>query len=193
MNTQAPGLRPDTSQPLFWTVDDVLSQTACDDLIARAETIGFADAPITTSTGFVMRSDIRNNTRVMFDDADLAADLFGRIREHVPRRMNGGMEVSGLNERFRCYRYGPGQRFNSHYDGAYVRSPSERSLLTFMIYLNNSFAGGATRFFDPLESIAPCTGRALFFQHRLLHEGATVESGVKYVLRSDVMYRLPTP
>jgi hypothetical protein len=28
---------------------------------------------------------------------------------------------------------------------------------------------------------------ALLFQHQLLHEGCVVTSGVKYVLRSDVM------
>ena len=30
---------------------------------------------------------------------------------------------------------------------------------------------------------------ALLFQHRLLHEGAEVTAGVKYVVRSDIMYR----
>jgi hypothetical protein len=30
---------------------------------------------------------------------------------------------------------------------------------------------------------------ALLFQHQLLHEGSEVTSGVKYVVRSDVMYR----
>jgi hypothetical protein len=29
---------------------------------------------------------------------------------------------------------------------------------------------------------------ALLFQHEVLHEGCAVESGVKYVLRTDVMY-----
>jgi hypothetical protein len=45
----------------------------------------------------------------------------------------------------------------------------------------------------PLRSEIPSgaagTGHALLFQHRLLHEGCPVRSGIKYVLRSDVMYR----
>jgi len=31
---------------------------------------------------------------------------------------------------------------------------------------------------------------ALWFLHALPHEGATVSKGVKYVLRTDIMYRL---
>jgi len=47
--------------------------------------------------------------------------------------------------------------------------------------------GGATNFKD--ISIKPETGMALIFKHELLHEGAKVTAGLKYVLRSDVMYR----
>ena len=39
------------------------------------------------------------------------------------------------------------------------------------------------------EQIQPKCGRALLFQHRQLHEGREVTSGVKYVPRTDVMYR----
>lgn len=34
----------------------------------------------------------------------------------------------------------------------------------------------------------PEPGLGLFFKHRLLHEGAEVLRGVKYALRTDVMY-----
>lgn len=37
--------------------------------------------------------------------------------------------------------------------------------------------------------VRPAVGRALFFQHRVVHEGAEVTSGEKLVLRTDVMYR----
>jgi hypothetical protein len=36
--------------------------------------------------------------------------------------------------------------------------------------------------------IVPRAGDALWFQHRLLHAGNPVTGGVKYVLRSDVLY-----
>lgn len=64
----------------------------------------------------------------------------------------------------------------------------ECSERTFMIYLNDDFTGGQTAFYEFDVDVAPRLGMALVFQHRLLHEGCTVRSGVKYVLRSDVMY-----
>ncbi|MBU7587533.1 MAG: 2OG-Fe(II) oxygenase [Nostoc sp. TH1S01] len=109
----------------------------------------------------------------------------------------GRWQAVGLNERFRFYRYNPGQRFAIHHDGSYRRPNGEESLLTFMIYLNDGFEGGETRFHfysrfaENLPSIAvvPVTGTALCFVHDLVHEGTAVIQGRKYVLRSDVMYR----
>ena len=178
----------DQSGPLVFTIDNVLSANECATVIDRIETLGPTDAPITTAAGFVMRKDVRNNTRVMFDDAAFAKTLFDRIAAQVPAPLCA-MQPVGANERFRCYRYEHDQRFAPHYDGAFVRNDSERSLLTFMVYLNEEFRGGATAFHDFGLNVTPKTGRALLFQHFLLHEGCSVASGVKYVLRSDVMYR----
>jgi hypothetical protein len=55
-------------------------------------------------------------------------------------------------------------------------------------------AGGATNFLSdgsdlPTASVAPVPGRVLLFEHRLLHEGEEVSAGVKYVVRSDIMFR----
>jgi predicted 2-oxoglutarate/Fe(II)-dependent dioxygenase YbiX len=177
----------DQTAPLVFTIADVLPPTDCVATIARIEALGPREAPITTATGFVMRPDIRNNTRVMFDDVALAAALFARIDGAIPAQI-GGRRAVGVNERFRCYRYEPGQRFAPHFDGAYRRSPTECSELTLMVYLNDAFTGGKTAFHDHDVEVTPRTGDALLFQHRLLHEGCVVASGAKYVLRSDVMY-----
>jgi hypothetical protein len=37
--------------------------------------------------------------------------------------------------------------------------------------------------------VRPKQGMALLFLHDLYHEGSEVTQGVKYVLRSDIMYR----
>jgi predicted 2-oxoglutarate/Fe(II)-dependent dioxygenase YbiX len=177
----------DWSAPLVFTIAEVFGAAVCEAVIARTERSGFDAAPITTAAGFVMRPDIRNNERVMFDDVELAAELFAQIGDALPDRLCGRRPV-GVNERFRCYRYQPGQRFAPHYDGAFRRSRSERSELTFMVYLNDGFTGGETAFHDFDVEVSPIRGMALLFQHQLLHEGCAVKSGVKYVLRSDVMY-----
>ena len=181
----------DDSAPLVWTVESFLSPAECAALIDRFEALGPAAAPVTTGGGFEMRPDIRNNSRVMFDDPELAASLFGKARPHLPDRMyTESLEPFSANERFRGYRYGPGERFASHYDGSFRRSAREESLFTFMVYLNEGFRGGSTEFSDFELTVVPRTGMALFFQHALRHEGCAVESGRKYVLRTDVMYRL---
>lgn len=180
----------DLSHPVLWTVPGVLPADLCADYIARIDAAEPEAAPITTGRGPVMRPDIRNNERVVIDDPDAAEDLLARVRDHVPEELSG-MRLCGANERLRCYRYRPGQRFAPHFDGSFVRSDRELSLVSYLVYLNDDFVGGETAF--PLigRTIVPVTGMALLFQHRVLHEGAEVTAGTKYVVRTDLMYRVP--
>ena len=101
----------------------------------------------------------------------------------------------GLNERLRFLKYSPGQYFKPHFDGSYRRPDgSEQSFVTVQLYLNQGMAGGDTTFLSNTRAednvaVAPRTGRVLVFQHDLLHEGSTLLEGVKYAMRTDVMYR----
>lgn len=169
----------------IYVVPDALSSTECEQYIAISEGIGFGDAPISEVGGEIVRPEIRNNSRVMIDDDATAGLLWERIRTDVPVFLNG-RQVRGVNERLRFYRYDPGQQFAPHVDGSFTRSNGEQSLLTLMVYLNEDFEGGETIFNE--ATIRPQTGMALIFQHALMHEGAAVTSGRKYVLRSDVIY-----
>jgi prolyl 4-hydroxylase len=72
-------------------------------------------------------------------------------------------------------------------DGSYSRNENEKSFYTFLIYLNDDFEGGETEFGN-LFTVTPIKGSALVFYHPLRHEGKTLISGLKYVLRTDVMY-----
>ena len=180
----------------IFTLDNILSPGECAEYINLTENIGYTDAPITTIRGFEIRPDIRNNQRVILDDQERAFDLWQRVSNYIPTTI-GRWQAIGLNERFRFYRYDPGQRFAIHHDGSYRRPNGEESLLTFMIYLNEGFEGGDTRFhlphryYEDLPNIAviPVTGMVLCFVHELVHEGAPIIQGRKYVLRSDIMYR----
>ena len=60
-----------------YVIHDFLDESECQAYIALAESLGFDDAPITTSGGAVIRKDVRNNTRVMKDDLE-AAKTCGR-------------------------------------------------------------------------------------------------------------------
>jgi len=176
-----------------FTVRGFLSAVECAEWIRRAEAEQFDIAPVNTSLGAVVRADIRNNDRVMFDDLSAANSLWERAAPYVPLRLGNRVAV-GFNERLRFYRYSPGQFFDWHRDGYFERPNGERSLLTVLFYLNEDFTGGETSFEDlnvspdRIVSVTPQTGLALFFEHPLLHKGEPVLTGHKYVLRTDVMY-----
>lgn len=176
--------RTDIATGIF-TVDQFLSPSECDEFVARAEGRAFESAPIISAAGVRVEEKTRNNDRQIWDDLALAAKLWGLASPHVPTSI-GARRPIGLNERFRLYRYVPGQRFTWHADMPFRRTTGEISLLTFMIYLNQGYEGGATRF-ESVKVVGK-SGAALFFQHGLIHEGAEVTRGVKYVLRSDVMF-----
>ena len=171
-----------------YLIHDFLTPQECELYIAHSEAIGFRKAPITTLAGPVMAPEVRNNSRVMIDDYHLAEVLFKRARPLLPEIVDG-WKLAGFNERLRYYRYNPGEKFARHFDGYYKRNSNEVSKLTFMLYLNDSFEGGETRFFVyPEAKVVPEKGMALVFVHKRLHEGCEVKSGTKYVLRTDVLY-----
>ena len=169
------------------TMDDILDAAECAEHIDRAERAGFRAAPIISGHREVFVSEVRNNTRVMTDDFGLAALFWNRAREGLPMFLDGRQAI-GMNERFRYYRYRPGQRFNLHADGSFLRANGEVSRLSFIVYLNDDFTGGETAVMQSV--IRPKSGMALFFLHELPHEGRPVISGTKYVMRTDVMYGL---
>ncbi|RFB79280.1 2OG-Fe(II) oxygenase [Methylovirgula sp. 4M-Z18] len=174
------------------TISNLLNSEECDDYIRSSEAQHFEEAPVTTLAGMVMMKDVRNNNRVMIDDNAMAATLYARIAPLVPPRVKKKWRPIGLNERFRFYRYDPGQKFDWHLDGYYERDNGERSFFTFMIYLNDDFEGGGTSFHDARDfgafTVTPSKGMGLIFHHPIEHRGDEVTQGRKYVLRSDVMY-----
>ncbi len=181
-----------------FVIHDFLTPEECREYIQVTERVGYGPAPISTGSGFVMAPEVRNNERVMLDNVAWAADLWERAKPLVPSPFLRH-DATGLNERFRFYRYDPGHTFRPHTDGHFARN-DERSQLTFMVYLSGDCAGGDTVIYiqdDGLTlpdgaqiRVKPETGKALVFHHYLLHEGAPVTAGRKYVLRTDVMYRV---
>ena len=171
-----------------FTVHGFLSLEECELWKNRAENVGFQrDTPISTADGPVVNAQIRNNDRAMIDKPEWAAELWSRMQSYFPSTSKA--VPIGLNERFRFYRYHPHQYFKPHLDGSFVRNPQERSLWTLLIYLNSDMQGGETELFWHDVSIQPEAGLLLAFLHRQPHAGTEIVRGVKYVLRSDVMYR----
>lgn len=177
-----------------FTVAPFFTPQECHQYIRISEDCGYEDALVSSPHGQILRTDVRNNQRVLFRNDEIARMLWERAADFVPSEFDGRPAI-GVNEMLRFYRYDPGQQFNWHQDFPFERDNGERSFLTFMIYLNDDFEGGETSFedsysdepFDPF-SVVPQQGMALFFEHATYHTGELVSRGRKYVLRTDVMY-----
>lgn len=177
----------DLHQPLVWTVDDALPGELADAYAVRARECAEV-APIVGRDGVEIDLATRNNTRLMWDDAAEADALLARVVGSVPAKLSG-RTLDGANPRLRLYRYAPGERHGAHWDTVVELDDGRTSLLTLVFYLNDDFTGGDTDFPELGRRIAPRKGRALLFQHRVLHEATAVLSGEKLVLRTDVLYR----
>ncbi|CAJ1960076.1 unnamed protein product [Cylindrotheca closterium] len=187
-----------------FVINHVLSPNECTGTIARAENAGFRQALVNVGGGEMLMEDYRNSDRCIIDDHTFAKTVFERIKGMLPETIEGmdrcTWKLKGLNERMRILRYGEGNFFAEHRDGAYGRNRNEQSFLTIMIYLNDGnkdFVGGATNFIASprgerihriISEVVPRTGMVLVFDHRLMHEGARLFSGKKYAIRTDVMY-----
>ena len=109
------------------------------------------------------------------------------------------------SERFRWCKYVKGQRFGQHCDARFIRSALEESFYTVNVYLNDGkkdFSGGRTRFFNQGKKgihdwkmsvgVVATPGLSLMFNQypeQLRHDGEEVYHGVKYLMRTDVMYK----
>ena len=187
-----------------WMLKNTLSQAECQAVIRVTEEEGYEDAE-----KYCFLYVNRINDRLMSDDPQFAQFLWERVKTFVPEQMdafNRSWRVSTLNTRFRICRYrgGCGHHFGAHCDGIYPESEDRMSLLTCMIYLNDAseFEGGFTNFlqFGTKEvtlSIRPEPGLCVIFrqkeQEHCYHEGTKVMSGLKYILRTDIMYDAITP
>jgi len=171
----------------LYLLEGFFTPQECDDLILWSEQKGYEEAKVQVYGKEVMLKAVRNNSRITFIDQDLADRLWEKFRPFAVERF-ANSRVLGFNEMFRFYKYEPGQRFKRHIDGSYVRNEEEASYFTFMIYLNDDFEGGHTSF--QYHDVKPKKGTALVFYHGMKHTGEELLAGTKYVLRTDVMYKL---
>ena len=170
-------------------VEKFLTQEECKGFIDFSEKLGYKESLIRSKDGEVLNKDIRDNDRVIWDNPQVAAQLWALVKDMMPDDIDG-YEPLGLNERLRFYRYKDGQQFKPHIDGPYKRSETEKSKITLLLYLNEDFVGGNTTLVLEGEEIEPKEGMLFLFEHKIMHCGRPVTEGTKYVLRTDVMYKL---
>ncbi|KAJ7489172.1 hypothetical protein FB451DRAFT_1125424 [Mycena latifolia] len=203
--------------PGAFIINDVFEPSECQALIDAAEAVGMLPDEPTAGSATQLASVLAHNF-IWLADTDFHATMYSRVAALLPQTVHGGV-VRGINTRFRLYRYRPGALYRPHIDGAWPSSaldetaappayvydsdPAVYSRLTFLIYLNDDFAGGCTTFFLPsgahgvLEArpVKPRAGTVCVFPHgaargSLLHEGSGVTEGAKYVIRTEVLYEV---
>jgi 2OG-Fe(II) oxygenase superfamily len=167
-----------------FTLDGFLTADECQSLIDLAEDVGFESAGVRMPEGQVAMPLVRNNERCLVESKLWVDLIWNRLSGlDLP---NVDSEVPyGLPKDLRFYKYSPGQRFKRHKDGPWKEN-GRTSKLTLLVYLNEEFVGGTTDFLD--VKIEASVGKLLLFVHPIWHEGTIVTGGIKYVLRSDVLY-----
>lgn len=184
------------------TLDAVLTPAECNALIATAESNGFTAASLyTDKQGVEHFSDIRKSQRTIIDSQPFVDELWKRIQHTIPQSWGGHTlhispdAKSPLNPRLRILKYAdPGDEFQMHCDGQYASPDGGISQLTILIYLNVGYTGAYTHFLadddTTLVPVIPTIGGIAIQDQRLLHCVPPLETGTKYVVRTEVMYRL---
>ncbi|MDJ1176352.1 2OG-Fe(II) oxygenase [Roseofilum capinflatum] len=167
-------------------LESLLSVQECSQLIDQSEKMGYSEADIQVHEGRQHLPNIRNNHRVNDYSPSLAQELWHKLASYSLPIYEGKQAIS-LSPYFRFYRYTPGQNFKIHQDGRQTVEGNE-TLFTLLIFLSEDFQGGETQFRQDRIKITPKIGHALIFEHRLWHKGCLVEQGIKYVLRTDIVY-----
>lgn len=194
-----------------FVLHNLFTQNECVQLIEQGEKYGFLDLNNQYSQQY------RNNQRIININENLKSIMFERISKYIDSMIKidcgkhptiattfytGGIwQIDDLNNTFRLCKYNPTNFFKRHCDEGYHPNPIDhRSLKTCMLYLNENFEGGETVFYlDNLKemfdldrttvSIKPKMGMCLIFNQNIFHEGLTVASGLKYFIRTDILYK----
>jgi hypothetical protein len=181
-------------------VRNVLSEEDCATLLASVNAKGFTPALLNMGGGNQkLIPGARDGHRIIVDSPELTNWLFQVLLPFLPAELDDGSRIVELNERCRFLCYTPGQQFPAHCDGTFERPENhpragDYSYVTVQLYLHDipSACGGATAFMLPGKpQHQPETGSVLLFSQDLMHEGCLVKDGVKYTLRSEVMYGRP--
>jgi len=193
-----------------------MDQSECEAFIQCAEDIGFEKVCSSQTREYAQREC----GRISRNDWDMADKLYQRMkpmvdeiaRQVVVSSSDAAYAPVTCNGNLRLYKYEKNMSFGRHYDGSERISKFDggNTEITVLIYLT-SCKGGATRFYLPSSTkrggtkksksenssdgvaFVPEAGSILMHMHGdrcLAHEADPVIDGVKYVLRTDIVYAL---
>ncbi|RCK67288.1 hypothetical protein Cantr_03349 [Candida viswanathii] len=192
-------------------IRNFFTKDLCNELIKSFETkLTLETTPLIKSKEYAVRFNDRTSMTDLVS-ADILWLYLAQILSSNPYNDEDLAEINeifqdgvGLNPQLRVYRYKRGHHFNKHYDDSVVcpipphGKENGRTKWTLLIYLtgDDEFKGGGTIFYPEVRGVLPLNihpskGMALLHKHGddcLKHEAEVVESGEKWVLRSDVVF-----
>lgn len=190
---------------------NVFTQQECENFIKQTEELGYLeDAAVS------LPRSVRHNDNITWVVDDLTHDIiWDRCKDFMydNKEIFYGKKTLGINKRFRFYKYAKGDFFKLHSDGSWPGSrvvnkelisdfyKDRYSQMTFLILLSEDFQGGETQFIvnkngeKELVNIRTPKGGVLCFPHGLhplhcLHSSNTISSGIKYIIRTDVLFEV---
>lgn len=192
-----------------WTIPNFFTPQECQNWISFCERSEGLEYTQHNATNYIAQ---RECYRMQQSDAtDLTEVLFRRLAKAgiIPKLMTAlqsmqyefpdGYQPIGFNPNLRLYKYTKGHAFGRHFDGSNLVESMGMTEITVLIYLS-SCTGGATRFYPPISkrkeqfssfAFDPEPGTMLLHVHGdrcLEHEADQVLEGVKYVLRTDIVF-----
>lgn len=184
----------------IWVGHHFLSEQECQNFVRYTEQSGAYEHKFHKATRFMAHRDCYEHLHY---DEDMAKRLYERMRttglmDVVVAASNKwspyDYQPIGCNPNVKVYRYDTGMWFGRHVDVSDAMSESAQTEITVLVYLSKC-KGGATKFYPPGSkegiSFHPEVGSILLHVHGdrcLDHEGEKVLKGIKYVLRTDVVY-----
>lgn len=175
----------------------VLSHEKVQEILSFGQTLGFEKAKVNYYGQAQEMFNIRNNSRLEWDNEKLALELEALLQEKMGNDFPYLFQqytYTKMGSHFRIYQYEPKQYFKPHRDGSF-QDKEQNSEITVLFYLNNTDGGETVlmpygpRYTDDYIWIKPQAGDCLIFEHKTWHEGKEVHSGQKFVLRTDLFYR----
>lgn len=104
-----------------------------------------------------------------------------------------GLTLQGIGASIAWAKYEKGQKFKAHKDTP-TRHANGDSKIIGLLYLNDDFEGGRTKYYPDYPLLSPCIaitpqkGSLVLFDIDMWHEGCEVKDGNKYWLGFELIY-----
>jgi hypothetical protein len=189
--------------PRIGMIDGFIDAQLCAWLIDRARPLQEASLVYDPKTGQPLQDDARTNSAGTFKLIDLDLPII-LLRQRIANTIGAAVENF---ERTSVFRYQAGQAFADHADyistafSAEIRQRGQRPL-TFVVYLNDAFGGGETRFLALDKKFRGGAGDALFWSNvdtpgapdpLTQHAGDPPTSGEKWLLSQFIRDKAQMP